>query len=93
MGIGGLLADETESGDATPFLVDGDEGLNVGEIAQVVDEFAELLWGDNVSAKEDEATGLELFETGGGVGVEFRSGDTGEEELAEKVGVGHGGDC
>lgn len=93
LGIGGLLSDETEAGDAAAFLIDGDERFNVGEIAQVVDEFAELLRGDDISAKEDEAAGLELFETGGRIGVEFRSGDTGEEELAEKVGVGHGGDC
>lgn len=90
LGIGGLLADETEAGDATTFLVDSDERLNVREIAQVVDKFAELLWGDDVSSKEDEATGLEFFETGGGVGVEFGAGDAGEEELAEEGGVWHG---
>ncbi len=90
LGIGGLLADETESGDAAAFLIDGDERLNVGEVAQVVDEFAELLWGDDVSAKEDEATGLEFFETGGGIGVEFGARDAGEEELAEEGGVWHG---
>jgi hypothetical protein len=43
LGIGRFLADESEAGDATAFLVDGDEGFDVGQVAEVVDEFAELL--------------------------------------------------
>ena len=30
-----------------------------------------------------------LLEAGGGVGIEFRTGDAGEEELAEEFGIGH----
>jgi hypothetical protein len=45
----------------------------------------------DVPAEKDEATGLELFETGGGFGVEFGTGDAHEKELTEEVGGGHNG--
>jgi hypothetical protein len=89
LGVRRFLADEAEAGDAAAFLVNGDEGLDVGEVAEVIDEFAELFGADDVAAEEDEAAGLEFFEAGGGGGVEFGSGDAGEEELAEEVCVGH----
>ena len=92
LGVGGFLADEAEAGDAAAFLVDGDEGLDVGEVAEVIDEFAELFGADDVAAEEDEAAGLEFFEAGGGGGVEFGAGNAGEEELAEEVCVGHRGE-
>ena len=89
LGVGRFLADESEAGDAAAFLVDGDEGFDVGQVAEVVDEFAELLGGDDVATEDNEAAGLEFFEAGGGFGVEFGAGDAGEEELAEEFGIGH----
>lgn len=40
LGIGRFLADEAEAGDAAALLVNGDERLDVGKVAEVVDEFA-----------------------------------------------------
>jgi hypothetical protein len=42
-----------------------------------------LLRTHNISTKENKAARLKLFETSGSGGVEFRTGDTGEEKLAE----------
>lgn len=84
LGVGGFLADFAEAGDAAAFLVDGDDWFDVREIAKVVGEFPELLRAFDVAGEEDEPTGLNALEAGGGLGIEFRSGDAGEEELTER---------
>jgi hypothetical protein len=40
LGVGGFVADFAEAGDAAALLIDGDDGLDFGEIAEVVDELA-----------------------------------------------------
>jgi hypothetical protein len=40
--VGRLLADQPQSRNTPAFLIDRDERLNVREVAQVVDQFAEL---------------------------------------------------
>jgi chromosome segregation and condensation protein ScpB len=86
-----LLANQTQPRNASAFLINRDEGLDVRDVAEVSDEFAELSRTLDVPAEKDEATGLELFETGGGFGVEFGTGDAHEKELTEEVGGGHNG--
>lgn len=88
--VWGFLPDEAQAGDAASLLVDGDEGLDVGQVAKVVDEFAELFRRDDVPPEENKAARLKLFEAGGGFLVKFRTWDAGKEELAEEFGIGHG---
>jgi hypothetical protein len=83
LGIRRLLADQTQSRNAAAFLVDGDERLDVRDVAQVVDEFAELLRRLNVPSEQNKTTRLEFFEPGGGFRGEFRAGDAHEKKLAE----------
>ena len=87
LGVRGFVADEAKAGDAAALLVDGDEGFDGGKVAQVVDEFAELVGGDDVAAEEDEAAGLEGLEAARGVEVQFGAWNAGEEKLAEQVRV------
>jgi hypothetical protein len=84
--IGRFFTDEAQTGDAATFLINGDERLDVREITQVIDELPQLLWGFDVTTEKDVTAGLEFLETGGGFGVEGRTGDAGEEQLAERHG-------
>ncbi len=83
LGVGRFVADEFEAADASPFLVNGDDGFVVAEVAQIVDEFAELFGRRDISAEEDVAAGLGGAEEGGGGGVEFHSRNAEEKELTE----------
>ena len=88
--IGRFFTDEAQTGNAATLLINGDEWLDVREIAQVIDELPQLLWGFDVTTEKDVSAGLEFLETGGGFGVEGRTGNAGEEQLAEVRGVRHG---
>lgn len=81
LGVGGLVADELESGNSPAFLIDGDDRFHLTEIAEVVDELAELRGGLNIASEENEAAGLDLAEEAGGFGIEFGAGDADEQEL------------
>ena len=91
----GAVADEHEKTFAlTLGGFDGEGDVEKGNVGkggrlEVVDEFAELLRGLDVAPEENKSSRLELAETTGGFGIEFGSGDTGEEELAEGA---HDGD-
>jgi hypothetical protein len=88
LGIRGLGANEAEARHAAALLVDGDERLDVREVAKVVDELAQLFGGVDITAEENKSPRLEFFEAIGGFDVQFRSGHAREEKLAEVV---HGG--
>ena len=69
--------------------MNGSNLIGAEEVAQVIDELPQLLWGLDVPAKEDVATGLEFFQACGSGGVKLSARDAGEEELAEEFGIGH----
>ncbi len=79
--IGRFVAEELEARDAAALLVDRDDRLHVGEIAQVVDQFPELRRRLDVPAEEDVAARLDGPEFPGGGGIEFGAGNADEEEL------------
>jgi hypothetical protein len=70
-------------------LVNGDEWLDVRQIAKIVNEFAELRRALDVAAEQDEATRLKFSEASGSFGVQICARDAHEEELAEEFGGGH----
>jgi hypothetical protein len=51
LGVWRLAAEELEAGDAAAFLVDGDDGLGVAEVAKVIDELAELDGGFDIATE------------------------------------------
>ena len=73
---------------APALLVDGDDRLDLREIAQVVDELPQLRGRLDIPPEEDERTGLYPAEGRGGGGIEHRARDAGHEELAERRGHG-----
>ena len=75
-------ADEAKPGNTAAFLVDSDDGFIVREVAQVVDEFAKLLRGFDIPAKEDEAAGLQRFKATRRIRIKFRPGYAGKEKLS-----------
>ena len=76
-----FFTDESESRNATTFLINRDEWLDVRDVTQIVDEFAELLWCLNVAAEQDEAARLKFFQSSGGFRGEFESWNPHKEEL------------
>jgi hypothetical protein len=86
LGVGRLVADEFEAGHAASLLVDRDDWFHAAQIAEVVDELAELLGRLDVSAEKDEPSGLDLTEEAGGFGIEFRAGNTNEKKLTGILG-------
>ncbi len=79
---GRFVAHGLEPGNAPAFLVDGDDGFGVAEVAQVVEEFPQPGGGLDVAGKEDVTPRLHAAQGGGGDGVEFGSGQADEQELA-----------
>jgi hypothetical protein len=51
LGIWWLAAEKLEAGDAAAFLVDGDDGLGVAQVAKVIDEFAKLGGGCDIATE------------------------------------------
>ena len=86
LGVGRFVADELEAGNAAALLVDRDDWFHTAQISEVVDELAKLLGRLDVSAEEDEPSGLDLAKEAGGFGIEFRSGNTNEKKLAGILG-------
>ena len=86
LSVGRFVADEFEPGHATTLLVDRDDRFHAAQIAEVVDELAELLGSFDVSAEKDETSGLNLTEEAGGFGIEFRAGNTNEKKLTGILG-------
>ena len=85
LGVGGFVPDFAEAGDAAAFLVDGDDGFDVGDGAEVVEESAKLSRTLDVAGENDEAAGLDSLEEGGGVGVESFAGNADEKSLANHL--------
>ena len=79
---GRLVAHGLEPGNAPAFLVDGDDGLRVAEVAQVVEEFPQSGGGLDVAGKKDVTARLHPAQGGGGDRIEFGSGQADEEQLA-----------
>jgi hypothetical protein len=91
-GAGRLVPDTCEARNAAAFLVDRDDRLNAAQIPEVVDEVAQLLGRRDVAAEENEPSRLDLAEEAGGVGIEFRAGNTNKQKLTGILGWhGEGG--
>jgi hypothetical protein len=57
-----LVPDQAQPRDAASFLIDRDDWLDFAEIAQIIDQLAELARALNVAAKKNESTRLDTTE-------------------------------
>ena len=76
-----LLPDQAQTRDATAFLIDRDDRLDRAQVAQVVDQLAQLHRASDVASEEDKAARLHLAKKRGGCEVEFLARNTGEDQL------------
>jgi hypothetical protein len=91
LSVGRLFTNEAEARDAATFLVDGDDGFDLRKVSQVINQLPYLLGALNVPAKQNVATRLELAEALGCLRLQDGTGDTSEEQLGKKLGIGwHG---
>jgi len=77
-----LGADQAQSRNAAAFLIDGDDRLDLAQIAQVVDQLSQLRRTFDVAPEQNEPARLDApkhFRTGG---VELFAGNTAQDELA-----------
>lgn len=80
--VRGFAADEFESGNSAAFLIDRDDRFDFRQVAQIVDEFAELSRAMDVPTEENKGAGLNAAEGRGGFGIEFGAGNADHDELA-----------
>lgn len=78
-----LFTDEAQAGNTPPFLVNGDEGLDLRDVSEVIDQLSQLLGRLDIPTKKNVAAGLQFFQASGCFRVEFETGDAGEEQLAK----------
>jgi hypothetical protein len=71
-----LIADQTQSRNATALLIDGDDGLDFAQVAQIVDELPELRGSFDISAEKNERARLHFTEKPGHRRLEFLSRHT-----------------
>src|SRR5437870_12546118 len=66
-----LVADQTQSRNATALLIDGDDGLDFAQIAQIVEELPELRGAFDIPAEKNERARLHFTEKPGRRRLEF----------------------
>ena len=85
LGVWRLVADELQPRDPPAFLVDCDDRLDVGNVAQIIDQLPQLRRFPDVSAEKNIPAGLDFLEKACRFGIEFRSRHADEDELARIV--------
>src|SRR3981081_1733615 len=85
LGVRRLVPNQTQTGDATSFLVDRDNWLRLAQVAQVVDQPAQLCRAFNVAAEEDEGAGVDAAKQPGRFRVELFPGPAGEDHLTRRI--------
>ena len=79
--IGRFFADKAQTRDSAAFLVDRNDRLDRAQVAQVVDQFSQLRRAFDVATEKDVAARLHFAEEGGGGGIKFFPGNSGEDQL------------
>jgi hypothetical protein len=85
LGVRRLIADQTQSRNAAAFLINRDDRLDLGEIAQIIDQFAQLRGALDVAPKKNETTGLHSPKQFRGFRIQFFSRNTGKDKLAKRI--------
>ena len=67
-----FLADQPQARNASTFLIDGDDRLDLRDITQIVDQLSQLFGLLDVASEKDKPARLHAAEHGSGVRIEFR---------------------
>lgn len=90
MRIRRLVPDQPEPRHSSTFLVDGDDRLDLAQIAEVIDQLPQLHRALNVAAEKNEAAGLNPAKQRRAFRIQFVARNTGKDQLAKRS-VFHGG--
>src|SRR5712691_7358922 len=84
-----FVSDTPQSRDASAFLIDCNDGLDLAQVAQIVDELSELRRALEIASEENECPGLHAPKQPGCFRIEFFSGNTRHYQLTNGIGL-HG---
>jgi len=84
-----FVSDAPQSRDASAFLIDCDDRLDVAQVAQIVDEPSELRRALKIAAEENVCPGLHAPKQMGRFSIEFFPGNTRHYQLTNGIGL-HG---
>ena len=83
--VGRLFADQPQARDASAFLIDGDDRLDLRDITQIVDQLPQLFGLLDVASEKDKPARLHAAEHGSGVRIQFRPRHTDQKQLTDIV--------
>ena len=83
--VGRFLADQTQTRNASTFLIDRDDRFDLRDIAQIVDQLSQLFGLLDVASEKDKPARLHAAEHGSGVRIEFRPRHTDQKQLTDIV--------
>jgi hypothetical protein len=84
LGVRRFVADQAEPGNAAPFLINRYDGIDVAQIAQVVDQLPELRSALDVAPEKDEPARLNPPKQCRRFRIQFVPGNTSENQLTER---------
>jgi hypothetical protein len=84
-----FVSDQAQSRDASAFLIDRDDWLDVAQVAQIIDELSQLRRALEIAAKKNLRSRLHAPKQTGCFRVEFFSGNTRHNQLPKGIGL-HG---
>ena len=79
LSAGRLIANQPESRNPASFLINRNDRLSPGKIAQVINKLSQLRWRLDVAAEKNVATGLHLPKNPGRFRVKIEPGNTDQE--------------
>jgi hypothetical protein len=82
-----LVANKAQSRDAASFLVDGNNGLDLAKVAQIIDELSKLRCALDIASEKNERPGLHAPKQAGGFRIEFFARNTGHDQLTKGNGL------
>ncbi len=85
LGVWRLVADQTQPRDAPTFLVDGDDRLDLAQLAQIIDQSAQLHRALDVAPEKNEAARLYALKQLCRLRIEHFAGHAGEDQLTERI--------
>jgi hypothetical protein len=81
LGIGWFTSDQSQSGDASSFLIDRDDRLHFAQVAEIIDQFTKPGRTLDVTAEKNIPTRLDPSEQASCFGVKLDTGDSSKDQL------------
>src|SRR6266404_475207 len=80
-----LTANQAQSRHTPAFLVDGNDRLDVAEVAQIIDKLSELRRTLDVACEKNKGTRLDASKQGGRFRIDFLARHTGHDQLTKRI--------